>query len=49
MNIEEFTDTRDGRTYSIVMIGDTLWMAENLNYKSKNNGRNRVTFFDPNN
>ncbi|MEE1276837.1 MAG: FISUMP domain-containing protein [Fibrobacteraceae bacterium] len=32
MNIEEFTDTRDGRTYSIVMIGDALWMAENLNY-----------------
>lgn len=32
MNIEEFTDSRDGRTYSIVMIGDILWMAENLNF-----------------
>ena len=32
MNIEEFTDPRDGRTYSIVMIGETLWMAENLNF-----------------
>lgn len=33
MNIEEFTDPRDGRTYKIVMVNEALWMAENLNYR----------------
>ena len=33
-----FTDTRDGKTYRWVRIGNQVWMAENLNFGTMVNG-----------
>ena len=34
-SVEEFIDKRDGRTYKITVIGDAVWLAENLDFKVK--------------
>jgi len=41
---ESFTDDRDGQGYSVVQIGQQLWMAENLNYATADRGGSPSSF-----
>jgi uncharacterized protein (TIGR02145 family) len=42
-----FTDSRDGKTYVTIKIGDQLWMAENLAYLPSVNQPNSGSVSDP--
>jgi len=40
---EPFIDSRDGKTYNTVLIGEQCWMAENLNIGEMINGTEEMT------
>ncbi len=35
-NYQEFVDVRDGKTYETIELGSTIWMAENMKFKTEN-------------
>ncbi len=40
-----FTDKRDNKTYQTVNLSSTVWMAENLNYVTKNSWCNSCDYY----
>ncbi len=39
----EMTDLRDGKTYKTIKIDATLWLAENMKYKTENSEEHKFT------